>query len=209
MRSRSVVVGLMLLCAPTAGAAVLPEAQGVPGGIQLPAVEHPHSTSMPTTYLQEGDRAPGFSYLDPHGDWRSFDRLLEAGPVLLVFGASEEDIRGIERQHAAFVELGAVPVVAMDRKFGSTQSVARKLSMESTAISDPRGSIASLFNSVDPLTHRHAQSYFLLDGSRRVLKVEHGHLPHALQLVAAVARGLGKPLPEAAATLSARTPTAR
>jgi len=207
MRSRIVVVvGCLLLCAPVAGAAVFPESMGVPQEPRLPIVDQPHSSSTPATYLREGDVAPSFSYLDSRGTWRAFNRLLERGPVLLVFGATEEDIRGIERAHEAFTELGTAPVVAVDRRFGSTRSLARRLGMESVAISDPRGSIAALFNTVDPLTHRHAPSFFLVDGSRRVITVGHGALPQTLQLVAMVARGLHKPLPESAAAMSLRTP---
>lgn len=206
MRSRSVVVGLWLLVAPAAHAANQPESIGAPVEPQVPVVQHSLSTGSPTTFLEVGDIAPGFSYLDTDDRWRSFDRLLERGPVLLLFGATDDDMRGLERMRPAFTEMGALPVVAMDRRSGSAAKRARTLSVTGPVISDPRCAIASLYNSLDPLTHRHAPAYFLVDAGRRVRLVGHGPLPHALQLVAATARGLGKPLPPSAFATSARTP---
>jgi peroxiredoxin len=210
MRSRSAVVGLMLLVvAPVARAASLPESIGVPVEPQLPTVQRPLSTGSPTTFLEVGDTAPAFSYLDTDGRWHSFDRLLDRGPVLLLFGATDDDLRGIERARNVFVDLGTLPVVAMDRRAGSAAKLARSLDVSSPVISDPRCAIASLFNSLDPVTHRHSPAFFVLDGKRTVRMVGHGALPATMELVSATARGLGKALPPSAFTLSAREAAAR
>lgn len=198
MPSRSAWVVLLLLAAPVARAASLPESVGVPIEPEIPVVQHSLSAGSPVTFLEVGDVAPSFSYLDVDDVWRSFGRLLDRGPVVLLFGASDEDVRGVERMRRAFAELGVTPVVAMDRRSGSASKVARRLDVSGPVIADPRCAIATLYNSLDPLTHRHAPAFFVVDGERRIRSVEHGPIPQTLQLIGAVARGLGRPLPASA-----------
>ena len=70
----------------------------------------------PATRLLVGDRAPVFSYLAPDGRWYKFSELCARGPVLLLFGAGESDLKSLENVLPLFADLGVTPAAVVDRR---------------------------------------------------------------------------------------------
>src|SRR5437867_4112606 len=112
MPVRRLVVGLALLFACAAWAGNRPPADSMPNTAALPLWEHA-AAEPPTTPLLVGDEAPLFTYLGPAGEWRHFSELVNAGPVLLVFGARENDLKALQGARPVFLELGIAPVVVV------------------------------------------------------------------------------------------------
>lgn len=152
----------------------------------------------PATRLLVGDDAPAFSYMGVDGDWHRSADLCADRPVLLVFGAREENLVELERSRQLFQDLGVTPVVVLDRRTGAVNSVAKRLGLTSNLVADPKCAIADLYNSIDPLNHRHSPSFFVLDQNRTIRAIGHGELPTSIQMLILSARGLGLPLPESA-----------
>jgi len=204
MFKHSVVTGLIVVMAATAQAAPRSDAPGTPPDPDVPSVQQPWAPSAPLTYLQVGDVVPGFSFQSADGRWHPFTSLLDRGPVLVLFGADESDLQRLQPWHDAFAEMGVATAAVVEQRSGAARDMARRLGLSCALVSDPTGAIAGLFNSLDPLTHRHAPGFFLVDSERRVRGVYHGALPPIQQVIAATARGLGRPLPESARSLSSR-----
>jgi peroxiredoxin len=146
--------------------------------------------------LAVGDKAPGFSYLDPKGKWNEFKSLGAGSPMLLVFGASDSDLVALERLRSMFEELGVTPVAVMDGRGASARALQRKLSISVPIITDPKRAIAGLFNSLDPKSLTLASSFFVLDENRQIRALSHGELPSPQQMLALSANSLGLPLPK-------------
>lgn len=200
MRALSAVVGCFLLFAGQAWAA-LDAAPEAPVPAPLPEVGHPVPTGSPIRVLEVGDMAPAFSFPGPDGRWQSFGRLADQGPVLLVFGARDEDLRGLAHWRRGFEELGLTTAIAVQSGSRAMRAEVERLGMTAVVIDDPGCAIASLFNSLDPLTQQHAASFFVVGSDRQVRAIRHGPLPPTLQMLGASARGLGMPLPESAVSL--------
>lgn len=142
------------------------------------------------TLLLPGDPAPRFSYLDERSHWRPFDELRAHRAVLLLFGADAADLAAIEGQRAAFAGLRIEPVAVLDLGGRSVAAWLRDHDYEGAVINDPKGAIAGLFNTVDPTTHRHAPSYFVIDERGAILRLWRGPLPGTDELLAEAARSL-------------------
>lgn len=152
----------------------------------------------PPTRLLVGDEAPSFSYLDTEGAWQRSLDLTENHPVLLVFGASEEWLADLGNTRGMFEDLGVVPVIVTDRRAGSARSMATRMGLSAPIVTDPRLAIGDLFNTLNPLTHRHSPSFFVIDERRTIRALQRGPLPNSFQVLLASARGLGLALPESA-----------
>jgi len=150
------------------------------------------------TRLLVGDDAPRFSFLGSDGGWHPFSSIPAHGSVVLIFGATESDLVALEQSRTMFQDLDVTPVVVMDRRAGPAASMARRLNLTCPIIADPRCAIADLYNSLDPLSHRHEPGFFVLDETRTIRALSHGELPSPHGILEATARGLGRPLPESA-----------
>ncbi len=154
--------------------------------------------------IQIGDSAPGFSYIGIDGQWHGFRQLFARGPVLLVFGARDEDLKALDRIRPVLEDLGVHPVAVLDMGSGSASRLARRLELKCDVIADARCVIGGLYGSLNPETQRHGASYFVLDENGKVRGAARGALPSARKLVAISARSLGRALPESAQALSKR-----
>ena len=156
-------------------------------GSGIPTVSSPGAT-----LLLPGDRAPRFSYLDERSHWRPFDELRANRAVLLVFGAGPADLAALEGRRDRLQRLGVEPVAVLDLGSRSVAAWMRHHDHSGPVINDPKGAIAGLFNTVDPATHRHAPSYFVMDERGDIRSLWRGPLPGADELVAEAARSLGR-----------------
>ena len=154
--------------------------------------------------LQVGDPAPGFSYIGLDGRWHGFRQLFARGPVLLVFGARDENLRALDRTRQVLADLGVHAVAVLDMRSGSAARLVKRLEFQGEVIVDSQCVIGGLYGSLDPATQRHGPSYFVLDETGRIRGVGRGALPAARKLVAISAKSLGRALPESAQALSKR-----
>ena len=148
-----------------------------------------------TSSLIVGDPAPAFSYLGLDGAWHDSRRLGTGDAVLLVFGARNEELVGLDRMQSAFDELGVHSVAVLDMRAGSAVRLARRLALTCRVVVDPKCAIAGLYGSLDPVTRRHAPAFFVVDARGTIRGVGRGSLPSAHELITISARSLGQPLP--------------
>lgn len=204
MWGRLLITGFVVFAASGAHAAERTGSQSSPAESHGVSDRGWHGGDSSPQRLQVGDTAPGFSYIGTDGQWHGFRQLFARGPVLLVFGARDEDLKGLDRMRPVLEDLGVHPVAVLDMRSGSAARLARRLELQCEVIADARCVIGGLYGSLDPDTQRHGASYFVLDETGKVRGAARGPLPSARKLVAISARSLGRPLPESAQELSKR-----
>jgi peroxiredoxin len=202
MPLRRLILGWALIAACAAQAADREPAFGTPPSSAPLPLWSRVAADQPATPLVVGDRAPRFSYLGPDGGWHEFSDLSAKGPVLLVFGATEADLKALEASRPAFSALGVNPAVVMDMRAGSAARLARRLRLSSPIISDPVCAIAGLYDSLSPASLRHAPAFFLVDKSRTIRVLERGSLPPTARIIELSAHALGQQVPEPARAAS-------
>lgn|SRR5262245_17749865 len=146
----------------------------------------------PTSEVGVGDPAPNFSFEGYDGHVMRLHHLLDQGPVLLVFGARESELRRMQQERGALLDLGIVPVAIVDSKPGATRATVKRLGLQYTVLADSRGVIADQFNVLDD--QRVIPSWFVLDGRGRVRGMARGGQP-ALDYTRLCARALALPMP--------------
>ena len=196
MPRRFIVAVLPVLFA-TAALAADPSPMNSSPPVDTPRTLRPILSETPSAWLDVGDRAPMFSYLAADNRWHRSEDLLADGPILLIFGADDSALTGLEHMKAMFEELGVRPVVVMNAATRTTQALAQRLGVTVAILSDPMCAIAGLYNSLDARSGRHAASYFVVDEKRTVRALFYGSLPQTQLLVGSCARALGRPLPPA------------
>jgi len=159
-----------------------------------------------TADLRVGESAPMFSYLSIDGRWHGFGELVENRPVLLIFGAQEGEIEGLQDVRTIFDDMGISVAIALDMRAGSAATYSKRMKLDGPIISDPKRAIAGLYHSLDQRSLRHAPAYFVVDTKRTIRAMGYGSMPSPPQLIAITARGLGLPLPQAAWHLSDASP---
>ncbi len=154
----------------------------------------------PATEVRLGDVAPDVSYQGVDARWRRLRELVAESPILMVFGATDETLRAIEREREQLMDLGVIPVAVVGSRLGVTRALAQRLELRYTLLADPQGVIAAQFNAGDPASGRALPTWFVLDQKRRVRGLGREGLPHRGYSELA-ARALG--LPPKTATRSA------
>ncbi len=143
-----------------------------------------------------GSSAPDFAYETLAGGTARLRDLREQGHVLLVFGASEDDLVGLARESARLTRIGVVPVAVLDWRVGACREVVRKLDLAFPVVPDAQRAIGAQYNVLDPDTRHDAKAWFAVDRSGRVRGLQRFDYPSASWTnVAASAFGL--PLDEA------------
>ena len=82
--------------------------------------------------------------------------------------------------------------MVIDMRSSSTASYARRLRLTGPIVADPRRAIASLYNSLDRNTLRHAPSFFVVDEKGVICSIGHGTLPSPSTLLVESERSLGR-----------------
>ena len=150
----------------------------LPGASPRPSPTiHARPVDTPATEVCAGDIAPDVSFQGADARWRRLRELVADQPALLVFGANESILRGLEAERAGLVDLGIVPVAVLPSRLGTTRTTAQRLELRYPVLADPQNVIASQFNAVDPATGRQLPAWFVLDPQRRVLALGRGELP--------------------------------
>jgi len=122
----------------------------------------PESHRLPAAPVA-GDAAPDFSYQSNEYLWQSLHNMLEQGHVLLVFGASDDQLRSLERSREDLLHRGVVPVAVMERRDGDVWAIVRRLNLTYSLLADPHAAIAEQYGVLDPATHRSRPTWFVID----------------------------------------------
>jgi peroxiredoxin len=147
----------------------------------------------PLMIIRVGDPAPNFSFQGFNGRWMRLHHLLDQGSVLLVFGATEADLRRLQSERGGLLDLGVIPVAVLDDRPGVVRNSVKRLGLQYTVLSDPRAVIADQFNVSDD--REIEPSWFILDQRGRVRGLNRGSLASSYTRVAA--RSLALPMPGA------------
>jgi peroxiredoxin len=145
----------------------------------------------PTLVLRVGDPAPNFSFEGYDGHVMRLHHLLDQGAVLLVFGPREPELRRLQQERAALLDLGIVPVAIVDAGPRTTRGLVHKLGLQFTVLADSRGVVADQFNVLDG--ERITPSWFVLDPRGRVRGLLRGSLP-SVEYTRLCARALALPM---------------
>ncbi|HET9326563.1 MAG TPA: redoxin domain-containing protein [Candidatus Eisenbacteria bacterium] len=150
----------------------------------------------PASIVRLGDPAPNFAFEGFGGRSMRLHHLLDQGPVLLVFGPREADLKKLQQQREALLDLGVIPVAVVDARPNATRSLVKRLGLQYTVLADSRGVIAGQFNVVDG--ERITPGCFILDARGRVCGLVRGSLPN-VEYARLCSRALA--IPMAGATL--------
>jgi len=118
--------------------------------------------------LGAGRKAPDFQYQSYDQLWQNLHNVLEHGDVLLVFGASDVDLRTLEREREELLKLGVNPLAVVERSERDVWASVRRLGLTFSLLADPRGMIGSQYGVFDETLGRSRTSWFVIDRKGRV-----------------------------------------
>jgi peroxiredoxin len=142
--------------------------------------------------LSAGSRAPDFQYQSYDALWQHLHNVLEHGDVLLVFGASDVDLRTLERERETLVKSGVMPLAVVEHNDRDVWASVRRLGLTYSLLADPKGAIGQQYGVFDASLGRSRSAWFVIDTKGRV-RLSGGDMPaQGWPTVAATA--LGRPL---------------
>jgi peroxiredoxin len=115
-----------------------------------------------------GNRAPDFQYQSYDDLWQNLHNVLEHGDVLLVFGATDVDLRTLERERETLLKGGLIPLAVVEKSDRDVWASVRRLGLTFSLMADPRGAIGSQYGVYDPSLGRSVGSWFLIDKKGKV-----------------------------------------
>jgi len=118
--------------------------------------------------LGPGRKAPDFQYQSYDQLWQNLHNVLEHGDVLLIFGASDVDLRTLEREREELLKLGVNPLAVVERSERDVWASVRRLGLTFSLMADPRGMIGSQYGVFDETLGRSRTSWFVIDRKGRV-----------------------------------------
>lgn len=142
--------------------------------------------------LSPGTRAPDFQYQSYDAMWQHLHNVLEHGDVLLVFGASDVDLRTLEREREGLVKSGFTPLAVVERNDRDVWASVRRLGLTYSLLADPKGAIGTQYGVFDPGIGRSRSAWFVIDVKGRVR--QKGSEAPATGWTVAASTALGRPL---------------
>lgn len=115
-----------------------------------------------------GNRAPDFQYQSYDDLWQSLHNVLDHGDVLLVFGATDVDLRTLERERETLMKGGLVPLAVVEKSDRDVWASVRRLGLTFSLMADPRGAIGSQYGVYDAGLGRSVGSWFMIDRKGKV-----------------------------------------
>ena len=179
----------LLAAAPTANATDIVRAaplasNNVAGGVAAPA--SPVASAIPAI----GDPAPDFIYQSRDYLWQGLHNILEQGSVLLVFGATDDELRSLERDHEELSGRGVIPVAVVRQREGEVWRIVRRDGLTYSLLADPHAVIAEQYGALDRATKGSRSLWFVIDRAGRVRGVgEGGSRPDSWTAIATLALG--------------------
>ncbi len=120
------------------------------------------------TTVAAGKRAPDFQYQSYDAMWQHLHNVLEHGDVLLVFGASDVDLRTLEREREMLVKSGVMPLVVVERGDREVWASVRRLGLTFSLLADPKGVIGGQYGVFDAGIGHSRPAWFVIDVKGRV-----------------------------------------
>jgi peroxiredoxin len=130
LRPEAPVYASLLLHALLTIAGVAPEGLGAP--LMPPAIA-------------VGEPAPDFRFMSADDHWETLHSRLAQGRLLLVFDPDETLLAEIEREHETLREHGVVPMVVTHLRDDAAWSLAQRLGITFSLLSDPERTVAEAF----------------------------------------------------------------
>ncbi len=149
-----------------------------------------------------GNRAPDFQYQSYDQLWQNLHNVLEHGDVLLIFGASDVDLRTIEREREILLRTGVTPLAVVERNERDVWASVRRLGLTFSLLSDPRGVIGAQYGVFDASLGRSHSSWFVIDKKGKVRQSGTTMPQQSWPTVAALA--LGRSVPGGVQSTSSR-----
>ena len=126
------------------------------------------SAEIPRPKYGSGNRAPDFQYQSYDDLWQNLHNVLEHGDVLLVFGASDLDLRTLEREREVLMKGGLIPLAVVEKSDRDEWASVRRLGLTFSLMADPRGAIGSQYGVYDASLGRSTSSWFMIDRKGKV-----------------------------------------
>jgi peroxiredoxin len=115
-----------------------------------------------------GNKAPDFQYQSYDELWQNLHNVLEHGDVLLVFGATDVDLRTIEREREVLMKGGLIPLAVVEKSDRDVWASVRRLGLTFSLMADPRGAIGAQYGVYDASLGHSVGSWFLIDKKGKV-----------------------------------------
>lgn len=167
-----------------------------------PAASPSSTTRESDRSLTVGNRAPDFQYQSYDAMWQHLHNVLEHGDVLLVFGASDVDLRTIERERESLMKSGVMPLAVVERGDRDVWASVRRLGLTFSLLADPKGAIGAQYGVFDAGLGRSRSAWFVIDAKGRVRQIGSDMPSQGWPMMAATA--LGRPLEGGTQTASKR-----
>ena len=161
----------LLAAAPTRNARDLAPAPAAPTVVSSPA--EPAATVNPAV----GDSAPDFMYQSRDYLWQHLRNLLEQGSVLLVFGATDDALRTLEREREELLHCGVIPVAVVGARESDVWRIVRRNDLTYSLLSDPHAVIAGQYGALDRAGRAPRPVWFVIDHAGRVRATGEGVSP--------------------------------
>ena len=122
----------------------------------------------PRPKYSTGNKAPDFQYQSYDELWQNLHNVLEHGDVLLVFGATDVDLRTIERERETLMKGGLLPLAVVEKTDRDVWASVRRLGLTFSLMADPRGAIGAQYGVFDASLGHSVGSWFVIDRHGRV-----------------------------------------
>lgn len=152
--------------------------------------------------LAPGKKAPDFQYQSYDGMWQHLHNVLEHGDMLLVFGASDVDLRQLERERETLMKAGVLPLAVVEKGDRDVWASVRRLGLTFSLLADPKGVIGAQYGVFDAGVGHSRAAWFVIDVKGRVRQTGAEMPSQGWPALAATA--LGRPLGGATQAASKR-----
>ena len=157
-----------------------------------PAAAPAEPVAASRSKLNPGSKAPDFQYQSYDALWQNLHNVLEHGDVLLLFGASDVDLRTLEREREVLVRGRVTPLAVVERNDREVWASVRRLGLTFSLLADPRGVIGAQYGVFDPSLGRSQAAWFVIDAKGRIRQMG-GTMPSQSWPVV-TATALGRPV---------------
>jgi len=178
----------LLAAAPTQNAADLARTSVSASNNAVAVAASPVAHSAPAG-IAVGDRAPDFTYQSREYLWQNLHNMLEQGSVLLVFGATDEELASLERDQEDLVGHGALPVAVVTQREREVWRTVRRNGLTYSLLADPHGAISEQYGALDHATQKPRAIWFVIDRTGRVRATGEGAATHNWTAIAMSALG--------------------
>jgi peroxiredoxin len=139
--------------------------------------------------VSNGNKAPDFQYQSYDQLWQHLHNLLDHGDVLLLFGASDVDLRTLERERELLLKGGVTPLAVVEKSERDVWASVRRLGLTFSLLADPRGVIGTQYGVFEPGPGRSRSTWFLIDRKGKVRQSADGMPSQSWPSVTAMALG--------------------